>query len=181
MCVRYENGIVPIPVTIAVQPSLANRSHIARSHTLREVTHCEKSRPDICWLRYNHATLRHLSQPEWSRTISVTTRKHNITSTPSWLSAIRCRPFAVSRFPSPCNCVLLVHPFQFWNRNFDKGKVQQYLCVSKTFVFGYFANPQYIIPNVLATRPAVAWAVNLNALRALDIDHRTLQKLIGAT
>ena len=41
--------------------------------------------------------LRHLSQPGWSRTISVTTRQHSIASTPSWLAAIRCRSFAVSR------------------------------------------------------------------------------------
>ena len=28
---------------------------------------------------------------------------------------------AVSRFPSPSNCGLLVRPFWYWNRNFDKG------------------------------------------------------------
>jgi hypothetical protein len=27
-------------------------------------------------------------------------------------------------------------------------KVPQYLCFSNTFVFAYFSNPQYLIPNV---------------------------------
>jgi hypothetical protein len=86
--------------------SLGDRTDSCDYRSPTVVTHYQKSH--IVTNR-DHATLRHLRQPRWSRTISVTTRQHNIASTPSWLPAVRCRPFDVSRFP--CNYVLLVGPF----------------------------------------------------------------------
>ena len=66
--------------------------------------------------------MRHLSQPGWSRTTSVTTRHHNFASTPSPIPAIRCRSFAKPRSPTPIqlsiisSLILVVKPdFRFSN------------------------------------------------------------------
>ena len=74
--------VVPTRMTIAAQPELANRPHIARSHTLREIA----TRHFLIALQPRHAEAPQLVRMESNHRVydsTAQTRQHPVVTTPN--------------------------------------------------------------------------------------------------